>query len=69
MSTTIGTVHTFGIHGHRAIGRTSGTLFNSNVIEHLAYSALRYRRDTEGPDARRFSFGLAGLDHSRHASA
>lgn len=60
MSTTVGTAHTFSaLGGHRAISRTNGTLFNSNVIEHLAYSALRYPRDTVGEDAVRFAGHLA----------
>ncbi len=65
MSTTIGTLHTFStLGGHRAISRTIGTLFNSNVIEHLAYSALRYRRDTQGEDAMRFAGHLAVFEYN-----
>ncbi|NYH24684.1 hypothetical protein [Paraburkholderia bryophila] len=64
MSTTTGTAHTFGTFGHRAVTRTTGTLFNPNIIEHLAYTTLRFRRDTEGEDAMRFAGHLAVFEYN-----
>ena len=65
---TIGTVNAFNAFnafgGHRNIHRTTGSLFNSNVIESLAYSALRYRRDTFGEDAVRFAGHLAVFEYN-----
>ena len=62
---TIGTVNAFNAFGgHRTIHRTTGSLFNSNVIESLAYSALRYRRDTVGEDAVRFAGHLAVFEYN-----
>lgn len=39
-------------------------IFDSNVIENLACSALRYRRDTQGEDAMRFAGHLAVFEYN-----
>lgn len=39
-------------------------IFNTSVIQSLAYSALRYRRDTEGEDAMRFAGHLAVFEYN-----
>ena len=65
MGTTIGTAHTFGaLHGHCAVERTTRPLFNSNAVESLAYSALRFRRDTEGVDNLRFTSRIAIFEYN-----
>lgn len=42
----------------------SEPIFNTSVIESLVYSALRYRRDTEGEDAVRFAGHLAVFEYN-----
>ncbi|MFM0451678.1 hypothetical protein PQR21_14925 [Paraburkholderia nemoris] len=62
---TIGTVHAFNAFGgHRTIHLTTGSLFNSNVIESLSYFALRYRRNTVGEDAMLFAGHLAVFEYN-----
>ena len=60
---------TQGTYVRRAIERMkTEPIFDSNVIDSLACSALRYRCDTQGEDAMRFAIGLAGLAYSDRAS-
>jgi hypothetical protein len=60
------TIYTATQNGrHRIIERMKKEpIFDSNVIEDLAYSALRYRRDTEGDDAMRFAGHLAVFEYN-----
>lgn len=69
MSTTIGTVHTFGARsGHRAISRSIGTLFNHGTLQWIAAQSAHYAT-VPGDKAMRFAIGLAGLAYSSAATA
>ncbi|MFM0060983.1 hypothetical protein PQR64_35755 [Paraburkholderia phytofirmans] len=59
------TIHTTTQRGERrSIERMKREpIFDSNVIESLAYSAQRYRRNTQGEDAMRFAAHLAVFEY------
>jgi hypothetical protein len=66
MNTATGTIYTFGIHGHRAITRTTRPLFPSGALQWITAQAAHYAT-VEGPEAMRFAIGLAGLAYSSNA--
>lgn len=75
MSTTTGTAHTFGTFGHRAVTRTTGTLFDASVLHWISREASKYVFDSQIPDGAdladcvRFGIAIAGLEFSRYATA
>ena len=62
------TIHLHDKRQHRAIERTTGPLFHPGALQWIAAQAAHYAT-VEGDEAMRFAIGLAGLDHSRYASA
>jgi hypothetical protein len=62
MSTIVGTVHNFEIHGHRAINRTSGPMFCPHTINWLLCEGLKYQGEHDEHDhVNRFALAIAGV--------
>jgi hypothetical protein len=64
--TPLNTIYTVTRNGERRIGERmkKEPIFDSNVIENLACSALRYRRDTQGAKAIVWAQAIAVFEYN-----